>query len=147
MVAKSTKHFPKTLARRNARKRLNPPPPSWENTACRTTYSNPNLLPNQSSSKSSVLEPPIVPRWPHAFRRPTQNHRPSHPFGARSGLFWICVPVFANQKLIKNQTPQKATQNLKKTAEVRFFIDVGNLVGTQLLSSYFLLKSQVMKNI
>jgi hypothetical protein len=85
-----------TLARRNASKRLNPPPPSWGETACRTKTSNHNLIPN-SFPNLQILKPPIVPHWLRTFRRADPKSAPGR--GATEGVLELVTAVLSNLAL------------------------------------------------
>ena len=77
---------------------LNPPPPSWGKTACQTKNSNPNLIPN-SFPNLQVLEPPIVPHWPRAFRRASENFAFWTTLALKCRLLFDFLPIENSSKI------------------------------------------------
>ena len=112
---KTTPSFGKSFLRTGGMRAcvLNPPPPSWGNTACQSSNSKPNLIPN-SFPNFQVLEPPIVTHWLRTFRRADPKLGFERPLALPSWIFssFFCQ-FFADRKFIKNRTPQKLLQNLK----------------------------------
>ena len=99
----------------------------------------PNFLQNSFPNLYLVLwTPPLVPpRHPRTFRRADEN------FALRTTLaliFLISCPLFADRKFIKNQIPQKATQNLQKAAKDWFFINFGTHFGILFVSCFILFR-------
>ena len=128
----TTPRLNSTPARRNARKRLNPPPPSWGKTACRIKNSKSNLIPN-SFPNLQVLEPPIVPHWLRTFRRADSQL----PLGPHFGRLWLSFfsfcDIFCRPKFHQKSDPPKGTpksQNFDPgVSKARFFINFGSHFG------------------